>query len=1043
MFTVYPEQTSRDAAILFPRLTFEPGSTTGLPLVTRIGCIALIGLLGGCQGDQQTATEAHPSSSSSSSPTVLTLSEGTNLAVAINPVNGDKVIAHQSALYLQRRDETNTTRLTQWHDDAWEPDFHPDGDRVVYEGYRSGSFDLWTVDAYEASDPKQLTDSPFDDREPQFSPDGERIIFSSDRSGSYDIWELARATDEPVQLTFLDGEAHSPTWHPAGDGFAYLVTDRDGSSVYWQPSGADAEVLLSSDSRFSGLQFLPDGDRLSLRTLDRDRDGNALSSLSVLDVKAKSLRSLTPNDADVFPFRAQWQSDGTAVFTADGLIKRWHASGLIEAEPFVVNVPVQRPAYARKQRDFDSRAPRPVLGVSFPALSPDGNVIAFTALGDLYLWDIAREQLTQLTDDPAADQTPHWSRDGRRLAWISDRDGQYRVWTLDRDTGEVDSLAFAQKFISFPAWSPDGSKLAFFTDVPANPLLHVLGQLVIYDLKTGEQTSILPPMAPQPVNWSANGEYLLTTRLQPYSQRFREGLYVLVAANVQTGDAKDITPVAHRSITHTTLADDNRVAYSQNGVLNLLQLNADMEPVAEPAVVVDSLADMPSFSYSGDYLLYLAGRKLYRLNTGSGESQDVTPAMQWQLDVPAETYVLRAGRVFDGISQRYREDVDILIKGHRIEAIGRIDPDTSLPVLDAGDKTVIPGLFESHAHIGDHNHSEEQGRTWLAYGITSVRDPGSNPYLANERREAWGSGRRIGPRTFITGHNMDGNRVYYAVAEGIASDAHLERALERSQALDVDFIKTYVRMPDRQQRRVVEFAHGIGIPVTSHELLPAAAYGVDFVEHFTGTSRRGYATKISELGRSYADVVETLSGTGMGIVPTMVVPGVVLTFTEQNDLYSTPQFNAFYGPSAKKNYQDFMGFFGPGSEAYVDAYGELLSKLIERGALVGVGTDSPFTPFGTGLHAELRLYQREGLEPYQILQAATLQSARIAGVDKDLGSIEAGKLADLVIIDGDPLADISALTHVTGTVKNGRYYSLEALLSDQNPAQSRNPAQRE
>jgi imidazolonepropionase-like amidohydrolase len=222
--------------------------------------------------------------------------------------------------------------------------------------------------------------------------------------------------------------------------------------------------------------------------------------------------------------------------------------------------------------------------------------------------------------------------------------------------------------------------------------------------------------------------------------------------------------------------------------------------------------------------------------------------------------------------------------------------------------------------------------------------------------------------------------------------------------------------------------------VTSHELLPAAAYGVDYVEHFTGTSRRGYATKISELGRSYEDVVEVLSRTGMGIVPTMVVPGVVLTFREQDDLYSTPQFNAFYGPPAKKNYQDFMGFFGPGSEAYVDAYGKLLSRLIERGALVGVGTDSPYTPFGTGLHAELRLYQREGLAPYQILQAATLQSARIAGVDKDLGSIEVGKLADMVIIDGDPLADISNVTRVAGTVKNGRYYPIDALLNDRRPA---------
>lgn len=969
--------------------------------------------------------------------TSVLLTEGTNLAVAVSPVNGDKVIALQAALYLQKAGEKSARALTDWDDDAWEPSFHPDGGHIVYGGYREGSFDLWKLNPYDGSKPVPLTRGAFDDREPQYSADGQRIIFSSDRSGSYDLWQLHSGEGdtppaEPEPLTFLDTDAHSPTWHPDGNGFAYLVTDRDGSAIYWQRPDADAELLLQSRSRFSGLRFLPGGAALSLRTLDRDPAGNALSSLSLFDLATKTLTPLTPSGADVFPFGAQWQPDGSAIFTADGQIQRWSPDAAIQSEPFTVEVAIERPAYARKQRDFDSAAPRPVLGISYPTLSPDGGALAFTALGDLYLWDIEQQKLSQITDDPAADQTPVWSRDGKRLSWISDKHDRYAIWTLDLATGAIDSLVFETKFISFPAWSPCGSKLAFFTDVPANPLLHVVGQLSIYDLETGELSAVLAPMPPQPINWSADGRYLVTTRLKPYSQRFREGIYAIVAANVETGEAHDIVPTPHRSLTHATLAPrgdgSHQVAYSQNGVLNLQVLDGDMRPVGAPQVLVNALADMPSFSHSGEYLAYLAGDQLFRLHLLTGQREEISPDMTWRRDVPDRRWVLRAGRVFDGTTESYTQDVDITVDGHRIQSIGPINTATALPVLDASDSTVIPGLFESHAHIGDHNHSEQQGRAWLAYGITSVRDPGSNPYLANERREAWASGRRIGPRTFITGHNIDGNRVYYAVAEGIASDAHLEKALQRSRALDVDFIKTYVRLSDRRQRRIVDFAHSIGVPVTSHELLPAAAYGVDYVEHFTGTSRRGFTTKISELGRSYQDVVAVLSETGMGIVPTMVVPGVVLTFTEQNDLYSTEQFNALYGEAAKKNYQDFMAFFGPGSGGYVDAYGELLSELVARGALVGTGTDSPFTPFGTGLHAELRLYQREGLKGYQILQAATLQSARIAGADKDLGSIEAGKLADMVIINGDPLADISDITNIRGTVKNGRYYSLADLL---------------
>jgi imidazolonepropionase-like amidohydrolase len=463
-------------------------------------------------------------------------------------------------------------------------------------------------------------------------------------------------------------------------------------------------------------------------------------------------------------------------------------------------------------------------------------------------------------------------------------------------------------------------------------------------------------------------------------------------------------------------------------VLNLWQLDAQLRGVGAPRVLVDALADSASFSAQGAHVVFQAGDRLQRVNVATGEVLDITPPLRWQPAQPEETWVLRAGRVLDSRNGRYLDNGDLLIRGNRIAAIGPFDIPPGTRVVDYSDKVVVPGLFESHAHIGDHNLSEAQGRAWLSYGITSVRDPGSNPYLSNERKEAWASERRSGPRTFITGHNIDGNRVFYAVVEGISSDRHLELALERSRLLKVDFFKTYVRLPDRQQQRVVQFAHAMGVPVTSHELLPAAINGVDHIEHFTGTSRRGYATKISELGRSYQDVVTVLSQTGMGIVPTMVVPGVVLTFTEQDDIYATPQFNAFYGPEAKKNYQGFMGFFGPGSEGYVDAYGELLSTLVERGALVGTGTDSPFTPFGTGLHAEFRLYQREGLAPWQILRAATYDSARIAGVEHELGSIEVGKLADLVVVDGDPLADIRALDNVVMTVVNGRGYVLEELL---------------
>jgi len=132
------------------------------------------------------------------------------------------------------------------------------------------------------------------------------------------------------------------------------------------------------------------------------------------------------------------------------------------------------------------------------------------------------------------------------------------------------------------------------------------------------------------------------------------------------------------------------------------------------------------------------------------------------------------------------------------------------------------------------------GKKWLAWGITATRDPSTVALDALNRREATESGKYIGPRIFFTGSPIDGNRIYYADAIAQQAPEQLDRELERAEVLEYDMLKTYVRLPDAMQQKVVAKAHQLGIPVSSHELYPAVAYGVDGVEHIAGTSRRGY-----------------------------------------------------------------------------------------------------------------------------------------------------------------------------------------------------------
>ena len=467
------------------------------------------------------------------------------------------------------------------------------------------------------------------------------------------------------------------------------------------------------------------------------------------------------------------------------------------------------------------------------------------------------------------------------------------------------------------------------------------------------------------------------------------------------------------------------MTYLQGGLLHRLELSPEFQRTEYAGQVTDELTDFPAWSANGEHLVYLSGNKLKRLARASGISDDITPSLPWREQAPVGQRIVRAGRLYTGTSDDYLLNQDIVLEGARIVAISPADP-TVVPDLDASASTVVPGLFEMHAHMGE--TSEVQGRIWLSHGITSVRDPGSNPYTAKERQEAWDSQRRVGPRTHITGYLTDGNRVYYAMAEGVVSDAHLDHVLQRAHWLELDFIKTYVRLPDHQQRRVIDFAHRHGMSVSSHEIYPAIAYGSDHVEHIGGTSRRGYQPKVSRLGYSYQDVIEMLSVGNMGITATAVLPGSMVIVQEEPDWFETRQFDHFYGPATRRQYEGMVNLFGLGADATAQANGGLLRALTERDALLVTGTDAPFVPYGAGLHAEFRLYARAGVSARDILRQATLKSAQAAGVADDLGTLEVGKLADMVVVDGDPLNEIRDLDRVRVTVKHGVIYPLEELL---------------
>jgi hypothetical protein len=349
-------------------------------------------------------------------------------------------------------------------------------------------------------------------------------------------------------------------------------------------------------------------------------------------------------------------------------------------------------------------------------------------------------------------------------------------------------------------------------------------------------------------------------------------------------------------------------------------------------------------------------------------------------------------------------------------------------VVDASRLTVIPGLADAHTHLG-YGTGEGLGRIWLAYGITTIRDPAADGFVIRERREAVESGVRVGPRELATGRIFDGERIYYGFNNGMTPGAQLGQELERAAEFQYDLIKTYVRLPDLLQQRIIAFAHQHGIPVSSHELYPAVAFGADHVEHIRGTSRRGYSPKVTALYRSYQDVIALLTASGMSLTPTIGIQGGFISLVRKDStILDDPRLLATYGPEYVASLKRGNPRFPTPPPEQILAQGETVRRVIAGGGRVMAGTDSPIVPYGLSLHTELEHYVAGGVTPVQALRTATSMFADAVGLSGEVGSIAAGRLADLAIVEGNPLERISDARRVRIVIKNGDVFTAERLL---------------
>ncbi|MFI6691447.1 amidohydrolase family protein [Streptomyces sp. NPDC050433] len=963
-------------------------------------------------------------------PRRIAVSGATNACAALSPDGRTVVLDLLNMLWTVPAGGGEATRLTGVEQEATEPDYSPDGRHLVYQSYTDGNFHLWIARA-DGSGARRLTEGAVDHREPRFSPDGKRIAYAAEAGGRYAIHVLDLAdgaTKVWAPSTDVTAQEAQPYWHP--DGTAIVFTSGKGDSpqsvVRADADGGRTTLVTVTKGRVAGPSLSPDGSRLAYVHLT--------SSGTFLVVDGKTV---SDDGEDVFPFAPRWPSDDEVFYTADGAVRRREAGGGKAADvPFTAHLTVPRVAERPATRDFDSIASRQVRGILSPSLSPDGRKIAFGALGDIWIGRIGSTPKAVVSDGNL-NADPAWHPDGSALVYASDRGGSaVDLWIHDVETGANRRLTDLRSTVSGAVFSPDGTSVAFGLEA---------GTLHTVDVASGAVRKVAGPLnSPGRPTFSADGGTLSCAALVPVTPRYREGVNRILTVDLTTGEAHYDEPVPGKSLTNRVDAgpvhspDGKHTAYIVGGTLHVSAVDSAGRPTGAARQLNDESADCPSWSADSTSLLYLSEGTLRRADARTGSAKTVPVKLSWRRSKPTGRTVVQVGALWDGTSGELRRDVDVVIKDNRVEQVAGRGAVRGDRTVDARGLTAMPGLIAVHEH-GPWQRADTM-RLWLSFGVTALRSPGTGHYGAVEAKEAVDSGRRTGPRVFAAGDLIDGSRVYYSSGRPVTDEEELERELAKAKALGHDLVKTYVRLPYALQRAAVAAGHRLGLRSTSHYLFGPLTFGADGTEHLGGTSRYGRRQKETHLGHAYQDMTEPLIASGMAFTPTFGLSGAGLPATRAA-LYRYARWalgdKRLTSLMTEAEYAEFRtGVEDAQAEeptdllAFVARHGATVRKLLEGGAHVGVGTDSPLVPPGVYYHLNLQSMVRYGATPLQALRSATVEGARVLGLSAHMGTIEPGKLADLVLVEGDPLRDITAAAAVRRVVLGGVVHSVDDLTEE-------------
>ena len=971
-----------------------------------------------------------------------------------------------------------------------QPRFSPDGKRIAFTSDRDGLTNVWTADV-SGKDLRQVSKEK--EREvsnPAWTPDGQYLVnrkhFRNTRSlGAGEMWLYHTSGGNGLKLTDRrnwEQNATEPIVSPDGR-YVYFSEDVSpgGGFQYNRDAHGQVYVVQRFDRQTGNRTTFIGGAGSALRpqlspngkTMSFVRRVGLKSVLWTRDMESGRERPLWDGlDHDQQEAWAiygtypgyDWTPDGKSiVIWAGGKINSVDvASGRATNIPFSAHIhqTITDAVRFKQQVAPDSFDVKMLRWVS---VSPDQRRVVYTSLGKLYLKELPNGKPHRVTDDATNFELfPSWSQDGRTLVyatWDDDQLGAIRTVGLDGKRGRKVTTKIGH-YVE-PRFSSNGEQIVY-RRIGSDGLrssLYTSDRGIYMVGATGGEPKLITEDGSNPrFNKAGDRLFLIANEQQKAA---------LISINLTGGDRR-VHLLSDNATEFVPSPDEKFVAWVE-------RFNAYIAPLPLTGKGIDvstSVSDFPAKRISRDAGVYLhwspdsrrvywaLGPELFKRDVSATfafetpdtttlikdpESKGVPIGFKALADKPTGKLALIGATVITMNGDEVIPNATILIDRNRITYVGTGDNiryGSDFKQIDVTGKYIMPGFVDAHAHIGTGSNgiaprTNSGFLASLAFGTTTMHDPSNETSMVFSTSETARAGEIIAPRLFSTGTILYGAEGNFKAITTSFDDALAH--LRRMQAVGAFSVKSYNQPRRDARQQIIEAARQLQMEVVPEG---GSTFSVNTTMFLDGHTTLEHNLPVAPL---YEDMLKLISESKTAYTPTFVV--LYAGMSGENYWYQ----NTNVWENAKLQYYNAPGqidararrrTMASNDDYFFVTVSQSAKALNDRGVLVNTGAHGQLD--GLAEHWEIAMMQMGGMSNHQALRAATLNGARSLGLDNDVGSLVSGKLADLLVLDANPLTDIKNTQTIRYVMVNGRIFDAATMAQLGNhPAPAPKPTWRE